>query len=87
MSTNRTNPNLLEDAAAKAAAAPEADHITRYGATVLGRALGHALAADPHPGPDPWRDYGRLLWPALSSSPVRPPFGALVDAASDVLDA
>jgi hypothetical protein len=90
----RTNPNLLEDAEAHARAnGTEPDHITRYGADALGRALGHAIAADHadhadhQDGADPWRDYGRLLWPAVASSPVMPPFARLVDAASDVLDA
>lgn len=63
--------------------------ITRYGAEVLGRALGHAIAddyADPRRDGDPWRDYGRLLWPAVASSPALPLFARVVDAASEVLD-
>ena len=91
--TARMHPNLLTDAEAHASAETEADHITRYGADILGRALGHAIADDNAESPrhdgdaDPWRCYGRLLWPALASSPVLPPFTRLVDAASDVLDA
>lgn len=70
--------------------AGETDCITHYGAVLLGHALGHAIAADqadPHVDEGGlWRDYGRLLWPAVASSPVRPPFARLVNAASDVLD-
>jgi hypothetical protein len=83
----RTVPNLLADPAAVADDGRDFGpaRITRYGADVLGRALGHAIADDGD-GPDPWRDYGRLLWPAVASSPVMPPFARLVDAASEVLD-
>jgi len=93
MSTTRTSarnePNLLTDPAVI-----DLDHgdgpgrITRYGAGILGRALGHALTldGDDDSTAEPWAEYGRLLWPALTSSPVRPPFAWLVDAASDVLD-
>jgi hypothetical protein len=85
--TARTQPNLLDAAEANAiATGTDPDHITTYGADVLGRALGHAIHDDGD-GPDPWRDYGRLLWPAVASSPVRPPFTRLVDAASEVCDA
>jgi hypothetical protein len=82
--TARTEPNLLTDPAAIAGDFGAAC-ITDHGADILGRALGHAIADDGD-GPDPWRDYGRLLWPAVASSPVRPPFTRLVDAASEVLD-
>jgi hypothetical protein len=80
----RTTPNLLDDPAARAGDFGAAC-ITGYGADLLGRALGHAIAHDGDTA-DAWRDYGRLLWPAVASSPVRPPFTRLVDAATDVLD-
>jgi hypothetical protein len=83
--TTRTDPNLLTDPAAYAGDFGAAC-ITRYGADLLGRALGHAIRDDGDTA-DAWRDYGRLLWPAVASSPVRPPFTRLVDAATDVLDA
>lgn len=85
--TTRTNPDLLADAEAHASATGnDPGHITRYGAAILGRALGHAIRDDGD-GPGAWRDYGRLLWPAVASSPVHPPFARIADAASDVLDA
>jgi hypothetical protein len=86
--TTRAYPNLLDHPAAPDDTDP--GHITRYGASVLGRALGHAIAYDLAAAPEDagiWRDYGRLLWPAVASSPVMPPFARMADAASDVLDA